>query len=676
MAKMPELKELEHKIKELEQIVQAQKQKEVELLDEVNRRNQALQYYDTLMKDTEDFILICDREGKALAYNNSFKNKMESISNIEIKPGIQPYKLIGHPELIKYWDSLHEKVRKGVKFKAESMTNTDNMESYYETIFCPIKNHNEVTGFIEITRNITDYKQAEAALKESNAFGTSILNHSPNAMLVINPDTSIRYTNPFFEKLTGYLSSEIIGRKMPYPWWADNPDSLTIEGKKKQLLIGVNNLEICFKKKNGEFFWVEINITPIYKNGTISYSLATWVDIAERKKAEEEKRVLEEKLQRSQKMESLGLLAGGVAHDLNNVLSGIVSYPELLLLDLPRDSNLRKPIMTMMESGERAVAIVQDLLTIARSVATTKKTENLNSLITDYFKSPEFRQLEQHNPAITFKYKLDNSLLNINGSYIHLRKILMNLISNASEAIEKTGTVTISTSNRYLDRPLKAYDDVKMGEYAVLTVSDNGTGISPTDLNRIFEPFYSKKVLGRSGTGLGLAVVWNVMREHEGYVNVTSDGNGTIFDMYFPITRTEVSETDVEIPIKALLGNGEKILVVDDMESQREISSRMLEKLGYNVYPVSSGEAAVEYMKEHRVDLVMLDMIMDPGINGRETYERIKKINPSQKAVIVSGYAETEDVKATMKLGAGCFIKKPFMFQTLGMAIKEELKKP
>jgi PAS domain S-box-containing protein len=671
----PGIKELEQKVKELEDIIQAQKNREAELLDEINQRNQELQYYDTLMQNTEDFILICDREGKALAYNNSFKNVMETLLKKEIKPGMQPY-TAGTPEVIKRWETLREKVLNGEKFKAESAAKTDKGDSYFETIFCPVKKGEEVTGFIEITRNITEYKLAEVALKESYAFNTSLLDHSPNAILVINPDTSIRYANPFFEKLTGYLSSEIIGQKMPYPWWGDDPDSDTIEGKKKQLLIGVNNYERYFRKKNGEFFWVEINITPIFKNGTISYSLATWVDIAERKRAEEEKRILEEKLQRSQKMESLGLLAGGVAHDLNNVLSGIVSYPELLLLDLPQDSNLRKPIITMMESGKRAVTIVQDLLTIARSVATTKKPVNLNSLIKDYLISPEFRQLEQYNPAVIFKYDLDSSLLNVNGSYVHLRKLLMNLVSNASEAIEKSGTVIIATSNRYLDRPLKAYDDVKIGEYAVLSISDNGTGISPSDLNRIFEPFYSKKVMGRSGTGLGLAVVWNVMREHEGYVNVSSDGNGTIFDMYLPITRTEISDSDVEIPINVLLGKGEKILVVDDIESQREISCRMLEKLGYSAHSIGSGEEAVEYIKKNRVDLVMLDMIMDPGINGRETYERIKKINPSQKAVIVSGFAETDDVKATMKLGAGHFIKKPFMFKTLGVAIREELKKP
>jgi two-component system, cell cycle sensor histidine kinase and response regulator CckA len=675
MVKKSDLKELEQKVKELEEIIQAHNQKEITLLDEIMRLSQSCKHYDTIMQYTEDFILICDHEGNALAYNNSYRDVMEIYLKQDIKPGMQPYKA-GPPELVKRWDMLREKVLKGEKLKAESSAVTDTGDSFFETIFCPIKNGDGVTGFIEITRNITGYKKTETAFRESNEFNTSLLDNSPNAILVLNPDTSIRYANPYFEKMTGYSPSEIIGCKIPYPWWVDDPAYGTLEEKKKQFPIGVKSTERRFRKKSGEYAWSEISITPIYKDGTMSYSLETMVDISDRKKAEEEKRKLEEKLHRSQKMESLGLLAGGVAHDLNNVLSGIVSYPELLLLDLPQESNLRKPITTMMESGKRAVAIVQDLLTIARSVAIPKKTINLNSLINDYIKSPEFRQIEGHNPAITFKYELGNSLLNINGSYIHLRKIVMNLVSNASEAIEESGSVMISTSNRYLDRPLKGYDDVKTGEYAVLTVSDNGTGISPADMNRIFEPFYSKKVVGRSGTGLGLAVVWNVMREHEGYINVTSNRNGTTFDMYFPITRTEIVDTDIEIPIQALLGNGEKILVVDDIESQREISCSMLEKLGYSVHTVGSGEEAVEYLKKHRVDLVMLDMIMDPGINGREAYERIKKINPSQKAVIVSGFAETDDVKATMKLGAGHFIKKPFMLQTLGVAIREELKKP
>jgi PAS domain-containing protein len=234
MLDSPGIKELEQKVRELEEIIQAQKQKEAGLLEEISKRNLELQYYDTLMQNTEDFILICDREGKALAYNKSFKSIMEMILKKEVKPGIQPY-MAGPPEAIKVWSNLREKVLKGEKFKTDSAAKTDKGDSYFETIFCPVRKGEEVTGFIEITRNTTEYKLAEVALKESNAFSISLLDNSPNAMLVINPDSSIRYANPFFEKLTGYLSSEIIGQKMPYPWWGDDPDSDTIEGKKKTI---------------------------------------------------------------------------------------------------------------------------------------------------------------------------------------------------------------------------------------------------------------------------------------------------------------------------------------------------------------------------------------------------------------------------------------------------------
>ena len=216
---------------------------------------------------------------------------------------------------------------------------------------------------------------------------------------------------------------------------------------------------------------------------------------------------------------------------------------------------------------------------------------------------------------------------------------------------------------------------MKIGEYVVLGVSDDGSGISPDDLERIFEPFYTKKVMGRSGTGLGLAVVWNVVQDHQGYIDVKSSESGTTFELYFPITRMEVSNKDLSTPVKNLEGKGETILIVDDEESQREISSKMLDALGYKPKAVSSGEEAVEYLKDNSVDLVLLDMIMDPGINGLETYERIKKIHPRQKAIIVSGFAETSKVKKVQMLGAGEYLKKPLTLEKLARAVREELEK-
>ncbi len=398
-------------------------------------------------------------------------------------------------------------------------------------------------------------------------------------------------------------------------------------------------------------------------------------DITDWKIAQEKLRESEEKLARSRKMESLGLLAGGVAHDLNNVLSGIVSYPELLLMDLPANSKLRKPIETIQESGHKAVAIVQDLLTIARGAATTKEPLNLNRVINEYLNSPEFNNLKTYHPSVKFVTDLESGLFNLNGSLIHIKKVIMNLVSNASEAIEEHGTVTISTRNRYIDMPLSKYEDVKVGEYVVLTVLDNGPGIAPENLDRIFEPFFTKKVMGISGTGLGLTVVWNTVQDHSGYIDVTSDSSGTKFEIYFPITRDKLATRTSSISLDQLKGNGELILVVDDVDSQREISCRMLDALGYRYIAVSGGEKAIEFLKNNKADLVLLDMIMAPGISGRETYEHIVRIRPGQKALIISGYSETEDVTAIQRLGAGGYVKKPFSLESLGRGIKKELQK-
>jgi signal transduction histidine kinase len=230
-----------------------------------------------------------------------------------------------------------------------------------------------------------------------------------------------------------------------------------------------------------------------------------------------------------------------------------------------------------MESGNRAAAIVQDLLTIARGVAITKEPLKLNDLVSDYFDSPEFKQLKQFYPGVAFKTCLAEDLLNIEASEVHIRKVLMNLIANATEAVRECGNIKVSTDNRFLDTPLKGYEEIDIGEYVVFSVVDDGPGISTGDLKRVFEPFYTKKKMGRSGTGLGLSVVWNVMRDHKGFIDVKSDGAGTRFELYFPITRDALLKTNNDLSLTNYKGNGETILVIDDIESQREISSRMLD---------------------------------------------------------------------------------------------------
>jgi len=400
-------------------------------------------------------------------------------------------------------------------------------------------------------------------------------------------------------------------------------------------------------------------------------------DMSEQEKAQRENQELQERLARSQKMESIGLLAGGVAHDLNNVLTGFVSYPEYLLMELPEDSPLRDPILTIQESGQKAAAIVQDLLTLARRGVTHTQVISLNEIIAGYIASPEHQHLASANSQVRVEMRLDGDLLNIKGSGVHLRKTLMNLVLNAFEAQPENGQIIIRTYNRYIDEALKGYDNVLEGDYVVLEITDKGIGIPPEDLNRIFEPFYTRKVMGRSGTGLGMAVVWGTVQDHNGYIDVKSTpGQGSTFRLYFPATREAANRAEKPVPMHAYMGKGERILVVDDVREQREIAVSLLGRLNYCVESVASGMAAVDYLQKQPIDLVILDMIMDPGIDGLETYRRILAIHPDQRAIIASGYSENQRVREAQKLGAGAYVRKPYMLEKIGLAVRRELDRP
>jgi CheY-like chemotaxis protein len=253
----------------------------------------------------------------------------------------------------------------------------------------------------------------------------------------------------------------------------------------------------------------------------------------------------------------------------------------------------------------------------------------------------------------------------------------MNLVSNAAEAMPDGGTITISTETLYIDKPIGDYEEVKEGEYVLISVADTGSGMSSEDSEKIFEPFFTKKTMGRSGTGLGMSVVWGTVKDHEGYIDVeTAPDKGTTFQLYFPVTRQKLIKEKLSSPVQEYKGNGETILVVDDIKEQRDIAHLIFSQIGYTAITVDSGEAAVEYVRETPVALVMLDMIMDPGIDGLETYRRILEIHPGQKAIITSGFSETDRVREAQELGARQYIKKPYTIEKIAQAVSTELHCP
>lgn len=517
-----------------------------------------------------------------------------------------------------------------------------------------------------------------AKVRKSEEKYRNILENIEEGYFELDLDGNLIFFNNSLCKITGHSRQELLGIN---PGAYSNPETAEklfqvfnqISRTGKPLILG--DLEIDLK--DGKMITIDLSATPIKtSDDQIIGFRGLMRDVSERKRAEQERQQLEKKLQQAQKMKAIGTLAGGVAHDLNNILSGIVSYPDLLLMELPKDSPLYEPIQTIQESGKKAAAIVQDLLTLARRGVSISQVLNLNDIIAEYLDSPQLAKLKSFHPLVEIQTQLDSALLNIKGSPVHLSKTVMNLVSNAAEAMPEGGTVLIKAENQYIDKPIRGYDDVEEGDYVVLTVSDTGIGIHPDEISKIFEPFYTKKVMGRSGTGLGMAVVWGTVKDHKGYIHVESDmGKGTVFKLYFPVTRKPHAQHPYDQKIVDYRGNGESILVVDDVRQQREIASKILSQLGYSVKTAKSGEEAVEFLKKDPVDLIVLDMIMPPGIDGLETYERIIDLNPMQKAIIASGYSETDRVKKAQQLGAGKYVKKPYTVQKIGLAVKAELAK-
>jgi signal transduction histidine kinase/ActR/RegA family two-component response regulator len=518
----------------------------------------------------------------------------------------------------------------------------------------------------ELNKEVLERKQAEERLRNSHERLASILDSIDADIHVADMETHvILLANRHMKKTYG---DDIVGRTCHQ----------TIIGAhapcrpcKKVDLLDVNGqpgLSLSWEQKHKDSgrWYIVYARAIVWEDGRL-VQLQVATDITATKE-------MEARLQRAQKMEAVGALAGGVAHDLNNILAGLVGYPELLLLDIPEDSETRVIVETIKQSGEKAAAIVQDLLTLARRGVAVTDVVGLNAVVERYLDSLERVRLTSLHPAVAIETALTPAVFNIVGSSVHLEKTIMNLVTNAAEAMPDGGTIKISTDNCYLDHPLQGFETIPEGEYVRLQVADTGMGIPAGSLERIFEPFYTKKRMGRSGTGLGMAVVWGTVKDHNGYIDAHSvENQGTVFDLYFPITREHEETAKAEIPVDRYRGSGEKVLVVDDIKEQRDLAEFMLRRLNYDVDSVASGEEAVAYVRNQSADVIVLDMIMAPDMDGLETYRQILAIAPGQKAIIASGFSESDRVREAQRLGAGGYIKKPYRLEQIGMAIKTAL---
>ncbi|WP_028324576.1 transporter substrate-binding domain-containing protein [Desulfatirhabdium butyrativorans] len=526
--------------------------------------------------------------------------------------------------------------------------------------------------------DITDRIAAQNSLKKSEEKFATVFRLCPDGLVISRmADGCFLDINESLLRMFRYAENEIRGH-------TSLEKGLWVEPEQRKLWIHeisirgeVNHFVTRFRAADDTILDVALSSRLMTIDG-VPCILSVIRDITAYLREERENLDLKEKLAQSQKMEALGLLAGTVAHDLNNILSGVVTYPELLLMQLSTENPLHKAIRKIHDSGKRAAAVVNDLLTVARGVATEKHVFCLNSIVKDYLQSAECFDLRMRYPAVHFLSDIpEESSPMVMASDVHIRKAVMNLVVNAAEAIQErktNGIVKVSTRTVRLKEPLQGYQLLTPGEYAVVRVSDTGCGISQTDLQRIFEPFYTRKVMGKSGTGLGLTVVWNTVSDHQGGIDVQSGPDGTWFDLYFPVHHAE-EPACIQQPSDETVrfGQGERILVVDDEEDQRLIVRSMLERLGYHVETAESGQQALAFLANGPVDLVVLDMIMPSGMNGRETYRCIQELRPGLRTIIASGYAQNEDVKATLEAGAAAFIQKPYSLAAMASTLRQVL---
>jgi signal transduction histidine kinase/CheY-like chemotaxis protein len=394
-------------------------------------------------------------------------------------------------------------------------------------------------------------------------------------------------------------------------------------------------------------------------------------NVTEVKQAQLRERALHRRLERYKRMESLGMLAGGVAHDLNNILGPLVAYPELILARVRHDPAVLRDVLEIKASAKRAAAVIQDLLILARRGGYQAVAVRANDVIRSYLDSAAFRELRARRPEVYFQQELEIGCPPILGTEHNLAQLVMNLIVNAHEAVTGEGSVSVSTRTVELRAPHTGFERIEEGRYLLLSVRDSGQGIRADHLEHIFEPFFTTKKLGRSGSGLGLAVVYGIMQDCGGFIDVLRPKTGgTEFQLYLPLASKRPAAPSTQVDD---LRGTEHVLVVDDVPGNRTLAARLLECLGYEVATAHNGRAAVEFLRSTRTDLVLLDMIMEEEFDGLDTYRHMVRIQPDIRCVIATGYAETDRVRKTLRLGASACIRKPYDLRTLGRAVRASL---
>jgi len=520
----------------------------------------------------------------------------------------------------------------------------------------------QFVGSLAMITDITDRKRVEIELRKLS----EAVAQASSPIMITDAAGNIEYVNHAFSTTTGFAADEVWGKNPRFLRSGEMDPSVYRELWERITSGETWQGELCNRKKSGELFWETTVISPVRDaEGRITHFMSTALDVTRR-------RELEQQLTQAQKMEAVGRLAGGVAHDFNNVLSVITGYSELALRKLSDDAPVRRHLEEILKAAERAATLTRQLLAFSRKQVLRPVVLDLGAVVAEVQKMLRRLIGEDIDLVATPEPGLGKVLADPG----QIEQVLMNLAVNARDAMPNGGTLTLRTADCEVDEAAsRRLPGFRAGRYVTVTVSDTGQGIPERIRGRIFEPFFTTKEAGK-GTGLGLATVYGIVKQSDGFIYVDSEvGVGTTFTIYLPRVERKASRP-ARAAATAAAGGPETILLAEDDPSLREITKEMLEASGYTVIAAASGQEALRLASEHgAVALLVTDVIMS-GMSGRELAADLERTLPRLPVLYVSGYtADVIGPKGLLEPGIS-LLPKPYTAEALLGKVREILDRP
>jgi PAS domain S-box-containing protein len=649
------------------------------LKEEITQLTIASQQLEVIISHVPIVLYIIDKNGKFILSEGA------GLKDLGLKPGqvigLSVFDVYANfPEVIKAQKESLEGIQSHYLFKLTGQQNIENTktldEIYYDVWVKPVFDSlGNIEGAMGIGHNTTILRRAESKLAESETRYRTLINDAPLGILVIQKGIC-KFANPEFLSMFGYEKQEEIYDTLSENLLAPEVRSELIDRSRRRELGEevIASYETKGLKKDGTIFPIQVEARRILFNDTLSI-LIYFKDITLVKKLAKDKEMLQEQLRLSQKLESLGIVAGGVAHDFNNILLGIMGYTSLLETNISEDNESRKYLKEIFKISEEARTLTKQMLAYTGKTILNQETVSLNDVIEDMKKLITV----SINKSISIQYNLNPKISLIKADINQLKQVILNLVINASESFQtkNNGTITIKTGKEYISERSKGDGfpifDLELGNYSYIEIEDNGSGIHDKDMSQIFDPFYSTKFTGR---GLGLSVVQGIVKAHKGAIKVFSElQKGSRFKILFPVTGDERTEMiKEEINTKRLEKDSGFVLFCDDDKNIRNVSEKMLEYLGYTPIIARDGLEAVNAYRERRDDiiLIILDLTM-PFMTGNEVLEKIRLISNEVPIIMSSGYNETEVAYLFKDSPNVSFLQKPYTLKVLQEKIRSFL---